>query len=177
MITAKSYFLKANMKLPPVEQLEANVNQFFISAEDKKEIQKQLSLFDPIYPGAIELYDGDQLLIGVKYHDSVDGLWLGIITMLHQVMELGEGSVHFIYQPISLHMKEGQQHNIFLSLLEQSVVKEEWTMAKHDIFQALITGAEQFFNTLFDLNFTFIQAEKEQVKQNIRTLSQLLKNM
>ncbi|MRX73026.1 hypothetical protein GJU40_12830 [Bacillus lacus] len=167
MIIVESYFLKPNTVVKSLS------SEYFISLDQTEQLQKQLNLRQPVYPGYISLHDEHHQALGLEYHDSVDGLWLGILSILESLAEKGHGYAGFTYQSLILQMKISEEGMLMTEILFKDSVQQRAEFPGREAVRGLIAGAEIFFETVFSLPLQLFEFEKEEIRNRVHKLKEL----
>jgi hypothetical protein len=144
-----SLILKPGKEITDLKQLKQKRNDYFVAIGNADELIGMKSEIDFHYiHGAIELIDldSDQILLDVDAWDLVDQLWGYLLDVMEQVVKTGEGETLFPDQPVKLSIQSISKDWVLYRL--QANDKVEAVLPKKAFLEALLDGAEMFFQTM-----------------------------
>ena len=165
MFIIKSYIKYPERNVYNLNDIEKRPFYYFIDINNTEEIlriKNDLDL-DYIY-GVLHLAYHTQVIINFTYYDLIDHLWAYFLHMIEEFLETNKSEMYFPDQPLPMSMKNISDQYILFSI--NSV---QWTLPKYEFFNALLTGAKDFFEKLMLL----IEEEKNSCLFELRRIKQL----
>lgn len=141
MFTIKSYIKYPHVTIKHFKDAQ---QKHFIDIDNINEIIRIKNDLDLDYlEGAIYLTYNNRVIIDFCYYDIIDQLWGYFLNMIEEFLETQKSEMSFPDQPTPIEMKNISQHNLLFS-----IGLAKWDFPKYEFFDALLTGAKDFFEKL-----------------------------
>ncbi len=142
--TIKSYLKHTHRDIRNLNDVEKRPLYYFIDINNTKEILLIKNNLDHYYIyGAICLTYNQQIIMDFTYYDLIDQLWGYFLNMIEEFLEKKKSEMSFPDQPLPISM-----HKLSDEYILFSVGFAEWTLPKYEFFNALLTGAKDFFEKM-----------------------------
>ncbi|HEX4069319.1 MAG TPA: hypothetical protein VHX42_04430 [Candidatus Babeliales bacterium] len=153
MFIIKSYIKYPNRPIYDLKKVEENPLYYFIDINNAKEILEIKNDLDLYYIyGVLHLTYNEQVIIPFTYYDLIDQLWAYFLNMIEEFLQKNFSEMYFPDQPLPMSM-----NNISNDYILFSINFIQWKLPKYEFFNALLTGAKDFFEKMILL----IEEEKE----------------
>lgn len=169
ILTINSYLKKLDIKIENFQELNKNPYKYFISIEDKMEIEKLKNKFDRNYiEGAILIKYNDNTIMGFKYWDLIVELWIYLINLVEDFIKDGKSKIYFPDQAVDLSLE-----NINEDLLLFSLKSDKYLLKKQEFLKCILDSGEMFFDILG--SFIGSQIDSENQIKRIKSIKLNLK--
>lgn len=146
-ITIRSYLKNPDYIINDINKINSQPEKYFIWIDDASRVKDVANIIDLNYiEGVITIEQNGKILMDFKYWDLVDQLWGYWINLIIDFVKFNKAETFFPDQPIKLELNRVSNEIVLLKLISKSTFS--WTLPKNEFFNALLDGANHFFEKM-----------------------------
>jgi hypothetical protein len=147
MFIIKSYLKHQKKLIYDLNDLKKRPLHYFIDMDNTAEIRRLQNKLNRFYiEGVIHLTYNNKTIMDFTYYDLIDHLWEYLLSMIEEFLEKKKSEMSFPDQPLPVSMEYISDQYILFSI---NFVK--YKLPKYEFLEALLVGAEDFFEKMISL--------------------------